>query len=586
MLSAEPTQAAFGGRPFRPPVPPLTARRNPQQDFFAAPPVQQPWSGCGFLGAELWQQQKRRLAAYSRDPALRERAARHPAPIDRRSPHSYDWPWPSATSLAISEAYARQPLEEFALTGLQTEEQRDALADLLLEIGQHIGFALSQPCRVHEDGGQLSIELLDCMAWVKRPEAAQLALELRDDEGRWRLAAAGFRLDSPLQGALWLEQALLQWVPQIEASFGLGAFEAHYWLEQKLLHHGPFRHALAVAERQILLHLDLCPLLQGTLQRIAPRVWKLRADSEGYSALWATQPLWKRLHQGAPGLAHFCGQLLAEGRLQRGDDLGAVRRAAREFGLGAAGWRFLCRHGEAAYDSLLRFLSRHSGWQLSGICAYIEWQVRGGLREPLLPEYGAMVARFGHITERAGRIEVPIDPRLARALADACRPAGDAARKARVPLDEWRDLLGWMHHQQPCLDRNQWRAGWPAVRRAYAHWADCRERLQWTSAVGPLSFGHWTVRPLTCGRQLVEEGERMSHCVADYIPDCFEGEYLVFTVEHRGTGQPEATLGLRDGPDGWALDQVRGPRNAAVDGDLLRVARTLLQRYREAAGDG
>ena len=126
-------------------------------------------------------------------------------------------------------------------------------------------------------------------------------------------------------------------------------------------------------------------------------------------------------------------------------------------------------------------------------------------------------------------------------------------------------MTSWLAVMRPRLDRNQWRSGWPALRRAAADWDLRRENHRWDSALGAFRQGRWQVRPLTRGRELLDEGRRMRHCVGGYIPRCLRGEYRVFTVEDTNSGKPQVTIGLVRTDEGWRLDQVRGKRNREPD---------------------
>jgi hypothetical protein len=151
-----------------------------------------------------------------------------------------------------------------------------------------------------------------------------------------------------------------------------------------------------------------------------------------------------------------------------------------------------------------------------------------------------------------------------------------------VPLREWLHTLEWMRLARPRLDRNQWRTGWPVIRRLQREWSDQRRRLAWESPLGPVTMAGWAIRPLTTGQAMIDEGRRMRHCVADYIDDCHQGRYRVFTAEHSNTGEPAATIGLRLVEGQWQLVQVRGQRNHAVGEGLERVAREVMGRHRGA----
>jgi hypothetical protein len=141
-------------------------------------------------------------------------------------------------------------------------------------------------------------------------------------------------------------------------------------------------------------------------------------------------------------------------------------------------------------------------------------------------------------------------------------------------------VLKWLVQAGPELDRNQWQADWPALRRAARKWRQAKMQEPWASAVAEFTIGEWRVRPLTCAGELAAEGRRMRHCVADLVEACQADIYRVFTVEHADTGAPQVTIALRLKNGAWQPGQVRGPKNADPTPEMLAIAEDLLTRYR------
>jgi hypothetical protein len=108
---------------------------------------------------------------------------------------------------------------------------------------------------------------------------------------------------------------------------------------------------------------------------------------------------------------------------------------------------------------------------------------------------------------------------------------------------------------------------------------------------------------LVSAREIADEGSRMRHCVASYIPHVRRGEYLVYSIRDSIDGPSLATLGLRaqcyplilgePAPAArWHLDQMYGPCNSEVDFpfDVQKLVSLLepptpVYKYVEAAGD-
>lgn len=571
--------------------PPLSTLWNPQLDLFLEAPDLRHGAGRGPLWAEQWWRQARRLARNAGSNLLRRAAAEtdllRPGPAAAPLPAEYDWEWPSFTSLALDDRFADAPLSRFVLTRLQGDEQRAALSGLLREIAQHVAFALSRPCPVYATASQLRVEFLGCIAWVANREWRSLQLELRDQDGAWQLAMPGFNLLHALADGQWIEQALLPWLPQIERIFGPGAATAHDWLREKLAARYLHGRCLDATARQVRHCLVRSPALARVLRRIPRHRPPRQPLSAAYTALWLHEAFWTRLEGRAPGLLLFYYLAARRNLVRPGDDLGLLRARCRALGLSPAGWRFLCRFGEWAYDGLLPGdEAPEDSAPFEWLVALLEWQAAAGLRQPLHACFvDSLVAAGALRRDAGGRVAVVLDPRLARVAATQVSGplgAGRVAGPGPIDLDEWIRVLRWMVKERPAFDRNQWRAGWPALRRAHDAWLRRRLERGWDSRVGPFSVDGWSVRPLTTAGELVAEGQRMRHCVASYLDACLAGRYRLFTVEHPETGAPAATIGLRQQGGEWQLGQVRGPHNAAAGPAMEMLGLEVLGRYRGA----
>jgi hypothetical protein len=565
---------------------------NPQPDLFLEPPPVPPVRG-GALWQAQWQAQQRRLARHARLPqwqqVARESDAQRPGPEILPACVDYDWQWPAFARLTVSEAAAWAPLFPSERRGLPAGVPRDALAHLLLDVAQPIAWALSQPCPVIETATQVRVEFLGCIAWVANRAQRRLQLELRDQAGEWQAATSGFDLEHALANGQWLTQALLPWLPRIERDFGNAAGAVYAWLLRRLARQFDTPYGLAATERQVRSCLQLDPELARALQRIRRYAPPRMATSFLYTQLWRREDFWTGLERRMPTLVLFCYLTLRTGTEAPGGatlaadaDLGALRAHCRRWGLGPAGWRFLCRFGSWSYEGLLLHHEPEDGAPHVGhLAAWVQWQAAAGLRQPLPPGYTDSIDEAFAIgwPDGAPHPLVGLDPRLGRILeAHAPGPAGQG--RPPIPSGEFRMVLKWLVRAEPELDRNQWQAGWPALRRAARQWRLRTMEERWACKVEAFTAGVWRLRPLTNVRELAEEGKRMRHCVADFAEPCQAGAYRVFTVEHAASGAPQATVSLRHKNGAWEIAQVLGPRNAAAGPQMLEIAQDLLTRYR------
>jgi len=563
---------------------PLTPHWNPQQDLF--PGLLPGRAQEGTLRYEQWQDQEARLLRhhYTRtEQAAVERAARIRPPADApRQCESYSWSWPDYTSLAIHLPAASRRLADFAVTRLQEEEELAAYSELLQEIAQQIGFALSRPCPVYRNFRQVRIEWLDCIAWVANCADRELYMELRDREGHWQRAARGFDLFHALGDGLWLQQALLPWLPTIERRFGWRASEAHRLLLRDLRGHFLARRFTQATSKQLFVCLRARPeLLQLTL-----RLHRYRpvgeVSSVAYAKLWRHAAYWQELERISPRLTLFC--YLAERRQRKTEyaHLGELRDDCLELGLSPAGWRFLCRHGEAAYAPWLRPADSKRGLEhFEVLIAWIEWQAQAGLQQPLSAEFARVIAAAQILgRDEEGYYAVMADPRFARVAANDF-PAGQDGKPDEATRAEWQEVATWLAVARPELDRHQWRAGWPLLQRAHRSWEQRLIDARWDCPVATVSIDGWSARALSNGKDLAEEGERMKHCVINYVDRCLAGGYQVFTVEHPDNGEPVATIGLKKYEDGWEIDQVQGQRNSEAPAEALVLAVALQEKFED-----
>lgn len=127
-----------------------------------------------------------------------------------------------------------------------------------------------------------------------------------------------------------------------------------------------------------------------------------------------------------------------------------------------------------------------------------------------------------------------------------------------------------------------------------------KRNRKWTSDLEAVEIGPYVFVPLTCTKELREEGKKMEHCVRSYENLCRIDCTKIFSVRDAFTQTRIATLSLIWENDYWRFDQMKGVRNTEVDcekltyfdgeqtvtemdfSDLHFAALELVQKYREA----
>lgn len=122
----------------------------------------------------------------------------------------------------------------------------------------------------------------------------------------------------------------------------------------------------------------------------------------------------------------------------------------------------------------------------------------------------------------------------------------------------------------------QLKAGWDTLCRVYEE--DIRSPriagfASWDGWVNRVEFDGFVFRALNSPAELHEEGEGMRNCIADYAKRCRLGEYRVYAVGEKKSGDRVATMTVEmDENSAWRLDQVHGPLNAPVSDQLVLAA--------------
>lgn len=297
--------------------------------------------------------------------------------------------------------------------------------------------------------------------------------------------------------------------------------------------------------------------------------------------------LWNRwpvlgLALGAPGCLELVesnpalGFVLATSRTLRGAggrEIALIDRAESRRALARVPrHEILSALGFGGTRSLVRLLARIPGGD-----AEVEWAFR--LRDPLPVD--AMKAIRHLRTVRAGviglahpRLWPHVGPGLFRQASESPGEAANAARRVREMV-EWYgkrapERVGRIRDLQEVLRLYDEYQEVRAQRRAAA------DSFEAPAPVNPGPPPHPTpaIVPLRTVADLQAESDEMGHCIASYGRQLARGSPLFYRLL-----EPErATLSIRwqSGRDRWALDQLRGPRNASVTPETEQAVRDWL----------
>lgn len=85
------------------------------------------------------------------------------------------------------------------------------------------------------------------------------------------------------------------------------------------------------------------------------------------------------------------------------------------------------------------------------------------------------------------------------------------------------------------------------------------DMYEWEDALGEIKINNCTFIPLTSSESLMDEGEKMNHCVMSYNEMCSRGLYRVFSVFD---GKEYSTLGIHIDGKSISFDQHKGVYNS------------------------
>ncbi len=90
-----------------------------------------------------------------------------------------------------------------------------------------------------------------------------------------------------------------------------------------------------------------------------------------------------------------------------------------------------------------------------------------------------------------------------------------------------------------------------------------RRRTRWQCKLSEMLIGEYLIIPLNSAKLLKSEGFQMNNCCRDYVDQCAEMTYCIFSIRRR-SGERLATLGLNCSQGYWRFDQCFGPSNTEV----------------------
>lgn len=251
------------------------------------------------------------------------------------------------------------------------------------------------------------------------------------------------------------------------------------------------------------------------------------------------------------------------------DDLGEMKKVLKSRGVNQRGWRLFLDFGEALFNPVNDHLSKLRTDELK-VQESANWlRLLQACEMDLAPPQGLAEAT-GYWLKR-GTTFADFPALLFRALWKQVVKLEYAEEDLRSFLDEKALFAAnWClyHGGKDILTEGQLKSGWDAI------WECCkqdivskkhREWMSWSNWIHVAEYDGYTFEALESAVDLLQEGQRMNHCIATYAYQCKLGLVRVYHIRNKREGTPVATMTVSlDAEDQWVSTEVHGPDNDEV----------------------
>jgi hypothetical protein len=479
--------------------------------------------------------------------------------------------------------------------------RQDLLEALLASLWRGLVGQLADSLRVNENDRQRSVTFMGAARFTVDKRSGRVSVsQLSEKKAKLMFVdetrAAVIDLPARLNG-FWLDAFLVPWRHQI----GECLIDHHAtgsgmdWMEsvkrelQRALRRSTHWYRLRCALRDAL---QLDPQIVMWCRRGRPALRDYITQVR-YNDTVAERATYQRIQDDNPNLLWLYNVLQAEGLQPTGDQPVAAMKAwlLGQGGISEAGWRLIANGKEQDFRHIIDFVDESGG--ISGRHAYLPKWVRmlGKLRRghsvprPLLGLF-AHDTYDGLRTEAGDRVRfrgVLLQPGVLRAILDEGerRLAHGSHRRF---VEDVVEIMTWLQSEKPVLDKNQLRQGWKYLALRAASWkvecetCDTLKHLAWESALPETQIGPWRVVPLTDAWQLRREALSQRHCADQYLEECLDGKYRLFSVRTE-QDKPVATIGIERGGMDWSVFAFRAFANRPVRDTLTGLEDEVAQRY-------
>jgi hypothetical protein len=296
--------------------------------------------------------------------------------------------------------------------------------------------------------------------------------------------------------------------------------------------------------------------------RLCPKAhW---VDQNFLSFVWQQRAWLERVRQQTPSLLPLAAEHAYVHGVGPHDAVASARAWLGQRGVKKQGYLLLQKHSATAFRDVL---SRFSGAQaLDALALALTLaQDDNGAHLPT-PKVYAMLLDGILDDELTARQAIALFAKLPRRLLRDLRTylhTLTSRREQRQATQQVALLVQWWNAQPDEQRSRHAQTGFKQL-FALANAAERRRKAAqmhvcWPSPVTELQVGTLKAVAVNNALSLCDEGQRMKHCINNYLEECQRGELLVFHA-HDAKRQ-QATIALEHTAPRWALQDVRGPCN-------------------------
>lgn len=279
-------------------------------------------------------------------------------------------------------------------------------------------------------------------------------------------------------------------------------------------------------------------------------------------------------------LAHWLG---ADGVAVARGDTRALRGALAGHGVSAKGVRLYLDYGDRLFAPLGPVWIRRDDRSLSLKSAIAWLRLLQACEMDIAPPPMFAAAMVSCCRAPRGLDSLPV-PLFRAAWRGFTQASYGGVPADRFIVEELQPVVRWALHREATngFDANQIRQGWAWLRKA---WHDEQRRRalpppgqEWSPTSYDGIFKGVRLIPLTSRAALLEEGEVMNHCIADYFsPSTLGDRAQVLSARRPDTLDRLATVALRRKPHGeWEVDDIKAQANRAATPAVHESAQALL----------